>query len=121
MDYTFDFSEIKRSDTIYCVMEYVKSKYNRKITLEDIASHVYLSTSHLSGIFRKKTGQTISECINYVRIEKSKLLLKQRDVSITDVAASCGFESQSYFTRVFKNQTGVSPGKYRSNALKENS
>lgn len=120
VDYTFDFSEIRRSDTIYCIMEYVKSNYSQKITLEDIASHVYLSSSYISGIFRRKTGQTISEYINHVRIEKSKWLLKQKDVSITDIAAACGFESQSYFTRVFKNQTGVSPGKYRGSAQKEN-
>lgn len=117
VDYTFDFTQIKHSDTIYRVMEYIKSNYSRKITLEEIASCVYLSGSHISGMFRKETGQTISAYINHVRIEKSKSLLKQAGIPIADIAALCGFEDQSYFTRVFKKQTGISPKRYRDNAL----
>ena len=115
MDYSFDFSQIRHSDTIYRVMDYIKSRYNSKITLEDIASSVHLSASHLSGLFRKETGQTISAYLNYVRIEKSKQLLKTSETPIAQIGALCGFEDQSYFTRVFKQQTGLSPKKYRNN------
>ena len=113
IDYNFDFSAIRHSDTIYRVMEYIKSHYGGKITLEDIASYVHLSPSHLSNLFRKETGQTISAYISYVRIEKSKQLLKATATPIAQVAAQCGFEDQSYFTRVFRQQTGLSPRKYR--------
>lgn len=117
VDYTFDFSQIQHSNTIYRIMEYIKSHYSQKITLERIAAHVYLSAPHISGIFRKETGQTISEYIQFVRIEKSKLLLRQPAIAISDVASMCGFEEQSYFSRVFKKQTGISPKKYRQNAV----
>lgn len=117
VDYTFDFSEIKHSDVIYRIMEYIKSNYSKKITLEEITAQVYLSGPHISGMFRKETGQTISEYIQHVRIEKSKLLLRQTAMSLADIAAMCGFEDQSYFSRVFKKQTGISPKKYRANAL----
>ena len=115
MDYSFDFAQIRHSDTIYRVMDYIKSNYGSKITLEDIASSVHLSASHLSGLFRKETGQTISAYLNYVRIEKSKQLLKTSEIPIAQIGALCGFEDQSYFTRVFKQQTGLSPKKYRNN------
>ena len=113
MDYSFDFSQIRHSDTIYRVMDYIKSHYGSKITLEGIAASVHLSGSHLSGLFRKETGQTISAYINHVRIEKSKQLLKTSETPIAQIGALCGFEDQSYFTRVFKQQTGLSPKKYR--------
>lgn len=113
MDYSFDFSQIRHSDTIYRVMDYIKSHYGSKITLEEIAASVHLSGSHLSGLFRKETGQTISAYINHVRIEKSKQLLKTSETPIAQIGALCGFEDQSYFTRVFKQQTGLSPKKYR--------
>ena len=115
MDYSFEFSQIRHSDTIYRVMDYIKSHFGSKITLEEIAASVYLSASHLSGLFRKETGQTISTYINHVRIEKSKQLLKTSETPIAQIGALCGFEDQSYFTRVFKQQTGLSPKKYRQN------
>ena len=113
VDYSFDFSEIRHSDTIYRVMEYIKSNFSRKVTLEDISSYVHLSPSHLSGLFRKETGQTISAYLSFVRIEKSKHLLSTTDTPIAQIGALCGFEDQSYFTRVFRQQTGLSPKKYR--------
>ena len=117
VDYTFDFTEVKHSDTIYRIMEYVKSNYSRKITLEELAAYVYLSPSHISSLFRKETGQTISAYINHVRIEKSKFLLRQAGIPLADIAVLCGFEDQSYFTRVFKKYTGISPRQYRNNAI----
>jgi len=117
VDYTFDFSEVKHSDTIHRVMEYIKSHYSGKLTLEQIAASVHLSPSHISGLFRKETGQTVSAYIGFVRIEKSKQLLKTTQLSIAEIASRCGFEEQSYFSRVFRKQTGLSPKAYRDRSL----
>jgi len=113
MDYAFDFTQIRYADTVYRVMEFIKSNYNEKIGLEDVAAYVHLSSSHVGSLFRKKTGQTVSEYLNHVRIEKSKALLKWGDLPISDVAYLCGFGDQSYFTHVFKRQTGLSPKNFR--------
>ena len=113
VDYSFDFNEIKHSDTVYRAMEYIRSNFSRKITLEEIASYVHLSGSHLSGTFHKETGQTISAYINHVRIEKSKQLLAATQATIAEVAALCGYEDQSYFSRVFRQGTGLSPKRFR--------
>jgi YesN/AraC family two-component response regulator len=94
-------------------MEYVKANYNQKITLDDIARHVYLSRSYLSSIFKEETGQSLFSYINSVRVEKSKMFLLDNSVSLVDISELCGFEDQSYFTKVFKKATGVSPKKYR--------
>ena len=95
------------------LMEYVKANFHRKISLDDVARTVYLSRSYLSSIFKEETGQSLFSYINKVRVEKSKLYLRDSGVALVDVAALCGFEDQSYFTKVFKKETGMSPKKYR--------
>lgn len=119
--YSFDFIQVDHSNTIYRVMEYIKSNFSRKITLEQVAACACLSSSHISGIFKKETGITISAYITHVRIEKSKLLLRQPELTISEIASMCGFEDQSYFTRVFKNHTGISPRKFRENPAQSGS
>lgn len=111
---TFDFAQIKHSDVVFKAMEYIRQNYDRKLSLDDIAQHVYLSRSYLSSMFREETGQTLFAYINQVRVEKSKLFLMDPGVSLAEVAAHCGFEDQSYFTRVFRKVTGVSPKQYRN-------
>ena len=56
---------------------------------------------------------TFTKYLTNVRIEKSKKLLKNSRYALSDIPAMVGFEEQSYFTRVFRTVTGVSPGKYR--------
>ena len=82
-------------------------------SLQDLADRVYLSRSYLSSLFKKETGDSITNYINRVRVEKSKALLVGSTVSLAEVAHLCGFEDQSYFTRVFKAKEGVSPKKFR--------
>jgi two-component system response regulator YesN len=112
-DYSFDFSSVRHSDTVYRIMEYIKSNFGRKISLDDIAEYVYLSRSYVSGIFKAETGQTLSSYMNGVRIEKAKQMLKNPAIPLCDISGMCGFEDQSYFTKVFKKMTGTSPKKYR--------
>ena len=94
-------------------MDYVKANYSKKITLDDVARHVYLSRSYLSSLFKEETGDSLFAYINRVRIDKSKMFLLDSAVNLVDVASLCGFDDQSYFTKVFKKATGVSPKKYR--------
>lgn len=113
--YIFEFGDIKHSDIMHKTVAYIKSNYMNKISLEDIAEHVFLSKSHLSKIFNKEMNTTISAFINKIRIEKSKHLLKDGSLSIADIANLTGFEDQSYFTKQFKIFTGISPKKFRDN------
>ncbi len=110
---TFDFAQIKHSDVVFKAMEYIRQNYDRKLSLDDIASHVYLSRSYLSSLFREEAGQTLFSYINQVRVEKSKLFLMDPSISLASVAAMCGFEDQSYFTKVFRKITSLSPKQYR--------
>lgn len=113
VQYSFDFSVAKHSDIMYKVMQFVKANYDKKISLDDIAAHVYLSRSYLSSMFKEEMGESLFAYINRVRIEKSKILLLSNKVSLADIGGMCGFEDQSYFTKVFKSIVGVSPKKFR--------
>lgn len=113
IDYSFDFSHIKHSDVVFKVAEYVKNRFAEKLSLDEIAEYVSLSKSYLSRIFKEETGESLSSYINKVRIDKAKLMLLDNGCPLVDVASLCGFEDQSYFTKVFKRLVGVSPKRYR--------
>lgn len=124
ISFTFDFAEVKHADVVYKTIEYIKQNYGSRLTLEKIAESTYLSKTYLSSIFKKETGHSISSYINMVRVEKSKSMLLEDNMSIIDIANACGFEDQSYYTKVFKSLIGMTPKKYRENrgkgSLKEN-
>ncbi len=61
----------------------------------------------------------ISSYINMIRVEKSRSFLLNESISLVDVAGMAGFDDQSYFTKVFKKYTGVSPGKFRESRGKQ--
>ncbi len=113
ISFTFEFDKVKHADAVYKVIEYIKANYRKHLTLEEIAANTYLSKTYLSSLFKKETGYSISEYINIVRIDRSKSLLLEENLSIIEIANLCGFEDQSYFTKVFKNIVGITPKKYR--------
>lgn len=109
----FDFNEVKHMDIMYKVQEYINLHYREKINLGDVADYVFLSKSYLSKIFKDEMKCNLTNYINKLRVEKSKTFLLRNNVSLVDIANSVGFDDQSYFTKVFKKVTGISPGKYR--------
>ncbi len=113
IQYSFDFTGVKHSDVLYKIMQYVNLNYNKKITLEKVATEVYLSRSYVSTMFKDEMGESFISYVNRVRVEKSKILLLNESISLANVSEMCGFENQSYFTKVFKDIVGVSPKKYR--------
>lgn len=112
-DCVFNLTDVKHVDVIYRAIDYIKRNYMKKITLEEVASHVYLSPSYFSKIFKEEMKCNFNTYLNHIRIEMSKKLLLDDSIVLVDVSNLVGFEDQSYFSKVFKKMTGVSPGKYR--------
>ena len=98
---------------IFNVKKYIQKNYSEKISLESVAAQVFLSPGYLSSLFKEATGESLISYINRVRVEESKVLLLETKDNLVDISNACGFEDQSYFARVFKKFTGVSPSKYR--------
>lgn len=112
-DLVFDLKDVKHTDAIYKAIQYIHEHYAEKITLEDVASQVYLSPAYFSKVFRQEVGSTFISYLNQVRIERSKILLQDRTIQLVEIAGLVGYEDQSYFTKVFKKFTGIPPGRYR--------
>lgn len=114
LDIILKMGEEKEIDqSIKPVVEYIYNNYKNKITVEDLCKHISVSQSTLFRIF-KQNGYTPVEFINSMRVKQAENILIVSNDSMEKIAADCGFESQSYFARVFKKQTGVSPWKYRN-------
>ncbi|MBT3319315.1 MAG: AraC family transcriptional regulator [Clostridia bacterium] len=105
--------DAKHTETIQKVMEYVNTNYMNRITLNDVSEHVSFSVSYLSRMFKEEKGVSLTSYINEVRIRNAKMLIKQSDISLSQAAYLCGFDDQSYFSKVFRKITGTTPGKYR--------
>lgn len=113
INYSFDFKDVKHSDVTYKVIKYIKGNYHKKITLEEIANNVYLSKAYLSSIFKNETGYSLTSYINIIRVEKSKQMILAGNRTMMDISSECGFEDQSYYTKIFKKYVGVSPKQYK--------
>ncbi len=98
-------------------LNYMEENYKEKILLSDVAEKTYVSQWHLSKLLNKETGQSFSEILNGIRIEKAKELLKDPSLRIGDIADEVGFLDMAHFSRVFKKINGISANEYRNQML----
>ncbi|MGY3708263.1 helix-turn-helix transcriptional regulator [Granulicatella adiacens] len=101
------------SPIILEVIHFIRNRTNHNLRIEDIASHVHLSRSHLSRLFKKEVGVTILDFINESKIEEACLLLRNTNKPLSEISDFLGFSSQSYFQNVFKAYRGITPRTYR--------
>lgn len=94
------------------VVNYIDNNLETNLSIQSISRKVNISKSVLYRRFHDYFDCTVSEYINKKRIEKSKELLRT-DMSMEDIAQNVGYSSGSYFSKMFKNETGISPLKYR--------
>ena len=97
------------------VTEFVHSKMDADMSLDDMAQSVGLSTAHFARMFRKSVGETPHQFVLRQRIERAKVMLRAPAVRVLDVAMACGFRTQQHFAQVFRDACGVTPTEYRQN------
>jgi AraC-like DNA-binding protein len=96
------------------ILRFIDTNLDSDITLTDIASLIGCSEHHFSRMFRATLGLAPHRYIVAQRIERAKLLLGKRELSLAQIASACGFADQSHFTTRFTRLTGMSPGRYRN-------
>ncbi len=94
-------------------IEYISANYSYPITVEDIATYVGLSRSHLFRSFETVLGQSPKEYLSAFRIKQACYLLKHSHLSIAAIANSIGFDNGLYFSKFFHKVKGISPTEYR--------
>ena len=93
---------------------YVRRHLTTNVSLQDIASFLYVSKEHLSRQFKHEVGMTITQYINHVKIVEAKKLLDQQAQTVLDISVMLGFANSSHFSRVFKQDTGMTPKQYQT-------
>ncbi|NWL87889.1 MULTISPECIES: helix-turn-helix transcriptional regulator [unclassified Paenibacillus] len=96
---------------------FIHQHYDRKITLDDIAASGAVCRSRCCELFNKYIGQTPNTYLMNYRIAKSYDLLCETNRTICEIALTCGFQTASYFSYVFRRETGLTPQNYRKQLL----
>ncbi len=113
MNHVFEMLDVKHTEAMHRVKEYMNTNFSRPISLEEAASLVGYSPAYFSRIFKDEMGITFKESLNSIRIEKSKHLLLSSNASISDICSMVGFNDQSYYCKVFKRLSGITPDRFR--------
>ena len=108
------FQGIRHGAALRKAERFIRENFTRKISLREIATISGLSAPYFSTIFKEEMGENLSKYLNRLRVERASRLLLETDMSLSEIAGACCFEDQSWFSKIFKAYTGVSPGKYRS-------
>jgi len=95
------------------IIQYINENYNRITDIEQIAQYFFISKYHLCRYFRKNLGIPLVAYLNTIKISQACRMLKAGCTNMTQIAIECGFNSSSYFCKVFKNERGISPSEYR--------
>lgn len=102
-----------QKDTIKLLLVYIQENYNKNISIDTLSNYSHISRSECFRCFKQYTGRTPFDYINDYRLQRAEFLLRTTALSILDICLSCGFSSQSYFGKLFKQKYSVPPSKYR--------
>ncbi|MGU3470984.1 AraC family transcriptional regulator [Paenibacillus sp. D51F] len=103
--------------TVWSMISFIHKNHENKITLDEIASAGSVCRSRCCELFGKRLGQTPNSYLTRYRLQKSCEMLQETDRTISEIAISCGFQSASYFSFVFRKEKGIVPQEYRKQRL----
>ena len=104
-------------DSIYsrvdAIAQYLQQNSSSQIRLDELAERFYLSKAYMTRIFRRVTGFSIIDYLTFVRVRRAQELLTHSDTDITSISDMTGFGNVTYFERVFRQKTALTPLQYR--------
>jgi two-component system, response regulator YesN len=112
-----DLNKVKYSGDVQSILDFINQHYMYQIGLNDIADMFYLSNEHVSRLFKKHTGEGITQYILRKKMESAADLILTTDYSMKNIAELMGFENIPYFYKMFKKTYDCSPGDYKEQVL----
>lgn len=103
----------EKKDVVLAAVMEMHRDCGKNCNADALAKKLYVSTSQLNGLFRKRYGVSVKEYINGVRMTRAKFLLEHTEKMIYEIAKEVGFQDIDYFSRLFKQETGMTPGGWR--------
>ena len=107
-----DGARMRRNQRIKEILSYIREHFTEKITLDEIAKHLHLSTNECCRFFKKNMNCTLFEYITEYRLSKSMELLEHTDLPVSQIAYESGFGSSSYFIEKFRKNVGMTPAAF---------
>lgn len=108
------FESTNKKYVVKQIINYFNQHYQEKISLDQIAQNMYLSTFYISKIFKSETGDTPINYLIELRMEKAlELIESDASISLQDIATQVGYDDVSHFSKLFKKHFGTAPSKYR--------
>jgi len=108
---------VKYDKHVELAQAYVLEHYREKITLGQVAEVLNISQGHLSSTFKKQTGKRFSDFVNEVKVDKARELIETHQYMMYEISDLLGFDTQYYFSTVFKKMTGYTPKEYEAETL----
>lgn len=99
---------------VLSAISFIKQNYKLSIGLQEAASIIKVSEAHLSRIFKIETGLNYVRYLNIYRLNAAIELMNKEELTIKQIGNFCGFNTMSYFAKIFKRELGISPSKYRN-------
>ena len=106
---------VTKNPIVQEVLQYVEEHISESILIGKLADKLHVNSTYLSQLFKQSMGQSFTSYLTQHRIHHAKILLLQTSKTVDYISSECGFSSSSYFSTVFTNKTGMSPGVYRKN------
>ena len=99
---------------VQAAREYIEAHSAERFSLQTLSETLFINGSYLLRLFKSRTGQTLLGYHNRVRCDRAQALLRDTDLSISEVGGAVGFVSSAHFSHVFKKITGLTPTEYRA-------
>ncbi|QUI24331.1 response regulator [Vallitalea pronyensis] len=110
------FLDMDDNHLVRSVKKYLMAHYKETIVIKDFQERFGVTSAYLSMLFKKETGETIKEYLIGLKINRAKVLLKETNLHIVEIADHIGYDNEHYFSRLFKQKTGVTPSQYRNDS-----
>lgn len=110
----YERKQAKTNVHVELVKQYIMRHYQLNLTVKAVADEVGLSPVYCGALFKKMEGQSISEFLNRVRINRAMSLLETGEYNIGEIAEETGFLDIYYFSNTFKKMVGMSPSAYKN-------
>jgi two-component system response regulator YesN len=100
------------------LLNYIINNFDRKLSLGELADMFNINDSYCTKLFNRYFNCGFAQFVNKIRVKNAADLIKETDLSINEICIKCGFNEYSYFNKVFKKQTGMSPNEYRNSEIR---
>lgn len=98
-----------QNDALKKAISFIRFNFHQDISINDVAAYAGISERYLRSLFLQYLNFSPLDYLNQIRINKSIELLRNTELSVKEVSFQCGFQSPQYFSRIFKQRTGISP------------